>query len=208
MDASSKAPPRDQASRLLQAARQGENDARGQLLQLYSQYLLAVATTNLGRLLRRKVRPSDVLQETLLRVDRNFASFQHGSVREWEAWLRTLALNTIADLQRRFTRQKRDVRQEIPLDGIDSRAYLNRLSTLHAKSADRAAEDDEAVARAMVLVGQLRPSHQAVILWHFRDGLTVAEIALKLDRSDDAVRMLLNRALDALQKRLRNFDER
>jgi len=41
-----------------------------------------------------------------------------------------------------------------------------------------------------------------LIYWHNRDGLGWQEIAAKLDRSPDAVRMVWKRAIDRLKKLL------
>lgn len=192
---------------MLRAARHGLRDARGQLLDLYWRYLLTLAAEQIDGKLRPKIGLSDAAQETLVRADQNFEKFTDGSVREWEAWLRTLALNTIADLRRRFASKKRNIRRELPLDGVDSRTFLEKLSTLNAASAHQVFEGREAAERALAAVRLLRPSHQAVILWRFRDGLSNGEIAEKLERSEDAVRMLLHRALLDLQRRLGDSHE-
>lgn len=200
-------PQRSVAAALIVAAQEGSPAARGQLLDLYWRYLVALAGAQIDGQLRPKVAPSDAAQETLLRADQNFGKFTGGSVREWEAWLHTLALNTIADLRRRFRSRKRNIVRERSLDGVGSRPFLEGLSTLGLRPAADSVADREAAEHIFAAVRALRPSHQAIIVWSFRDGLGVAEIAVKLGRSEDATRMLLKRAVAALKKQLGNADE-
>jgi RNA polymerase sigma-70 factor (subfamily 1) len=208
MDArSANLPTHAMASPLLRAAKGGSQDARGQLLDLYWQFLVTVAAEQIDSKLGRKVGPSDVAQETVVRAGQHFEKFTDGSVREWEAWLRTLAQNTIADLRRRYRRKKRNIARERSINGLKSRVFLEKLSTLGKASPDQALADRETAAGILAVVHTLRESHQAILVWHFRDGLGLAEISAKLDRSEDAVRMLLNRAVSALRKKLGHADE-
>src|SRR5438445_13375943 len=61
---------------LLRAARAGDADARGRLLDGYRNYLTLLARLQLGRTLRGKADPADLVQETFLRAHRDFAQFR------------------------------------------------------------------------------------------------------------------------------------
>ena len=48
----------------------------------------------------------------------------------------------------------------------------------------------------------LNDDHQNVIIWHYLDDLPIKDVAKLLDRSEEATRVLLHRALNALRERL------
>ena len=73
---------------LIAQARAGSAEALGQLLVTYQRYLLLVAERELDPDLRAKGSASDLVQETFLEAQRDFARFQGSSRDELRAWLR------------------------------------------------------------------------------------------------------------------------
>src|SRR5437867_1969708 len=80
---------------LLRNARQGQADALGQLLKTYQNYLTILATTQLDSKLRRRMNPSDLVQETLLAAHRDFQKFRGCSEREFLGWLRQVLIHCL-----------------------------------------------------------------------------------------------------------------
>ena len=64
---------------MLDHVRYGDHASLGELLQLYRNYLSVLATTQLDRRLRRRLNPSDLVQETMLAAHRDFGKFRGGS---------------------------------------------------------------------------------------------------------------------------------
>jgi RNA polymerase sigma-70 factor (ECF subfamily) len=60
---------------LLEQARGGNENALGQLLELYRNYLRLVARSLTSEALRVKLEPSDLVQETFLKAHREFTQF-------------------------------------------------------------------------------------------------------------------------------------
>ena len=60
---------------LLSRARAGETDALGELCALYRNYLRMIVRTGLGPRLRERLELSDVVQEALVEVVRQFPQF-------------------------------------------------------------------------------------------------------------------------------------
>ena len=48
----------------------------------------------------------------------------------------------------------------------------------------------------------LKDDYQNVIIWHYLDDLPISEISQMLDRTEEATRVLLHRALNALRKEI------
>src|SRR6516162_7620228 len=114
--------PQD-AARLLAAARAGSPEGLGQALETCRRYLLLVAQRNLDPALQAKGGASDLVQETFLEAQRDFAQFQGTTEAELLAWLRQLLLNNVGNSARRYRdTAKRAVGREVALPGEGSSA--------------------------------------------------------------------------------------
>jgi RNA polymerase sigma-70 factor, ECF subfamily len=189
----------------LTRARQGDLQALGQLLQWYTNYLTILATSQLDRRIRRRVSPSDVVQEVLLAAHRDFDDFRGSSQGELLAWIRRILINTLhRSFESHVKAGKRDVRREVSIDTITQsldRSAIPLLSLLHDKTASpsaRLSAEEDAIALANEL-NQLRPQYRDVIIYRIVQGLSFEEIAEAMGRSTSAVRMLWLRALDAFK---------
>ncbi len=92
---------------LLSRARAGETEALGELCALYRNYLRMVVRTGLGPRLRERVELSDVVQEALVEVVRQFPQFTGQTEAALLGWLRRLVGQKLADLGRYHSRAKR-----------------------------------------------------------------------------------------------------
>ena len=188
---------------LLQAARTGSGEALGQLLAAYRSFLLAAATEELDTELKAKAGPSDLVQETFIDAQRNFASFESDNEVAFRTWLHTILMNNMADLRRRyFKAAKRQVHRERPLGTSDSKRLSIELAALDGNSPSRAAISSEETQRLNQALERLSPAYRQVILMRGRQRHTFAEIAEQIGRSSDAVRMLWQRAIARLQREL------
>jgi RNA polymerase sigma-70 factor (ECF subfamily) len=102
---------------LMAKARAGESDALGELCALYRNYLRMVVRTGLGPKLRERVELSDVVQEALVEVVRQFPQFTGQNEAALVGWLRRLVGQKLADLARYHGRAKRSSGgPAVPLD--------------------------------------------------------------------------------------------
>jgi DNA-directed RNA polymerase specialized sigma24 family protein len=82
---------------LLKLARNGDQEALGRLLEDYRDYLRLLARSRVGRDLRVRLDPSDLVQETLLEAQRDFRQFLGASDAELGVWLRRILVRNLAD---------------------------------------------------------------------------------------------------------------
>src|SRR3954447_22711095 len=102
---------------LMAKARAGETDALGELCALYRNYLRMIVRTGLGPKLRERVELSDVVQEALVEVVRQFPQFTGQNEAALVGWLRRLVGQKLADLGRYHSRAKRSAGgAAVPLD--------------------------------------------------------------------------------------------
>src|SRR3954452_9697995 len=92
---------------LIAKARAGEPEALGELCNLYRNYMRMVVRAGLGPKLRERVELSDVVQEALVEVVRQFPQFTGQSEAALVGWLRRLVGQKLAVLGRYHSRAKR-----------------------------------------------------------------------------------------------------
>ena len=104
-------------------------------------------------------------------------------------------MNDILNRYRFLRRQKRDVGKETPVDQAQVAAPDSYSPVAEAQRK----EDEQKLEEA---IEKLQPNHQLVIRLRHQEKLTFVDIGMKMDRSSDAVRMLWNRAIEELAKKL------
>lgn len=191
---------REELNLWLANARQGCDEAVGHLLAAAQRYLLLIANRTLPEVLRAKVSPSDLVQETSLEAFEDFASFEGERFEELLAWLRMILLNNITNSVRHFEcTQKRQLSREVPLDGPHGGDGF--LADPHPTPSKEliSLERELALERALARIpGEMK----AAIVLRNREHLSFAEIGLQLQRSSEAARKLWARAIERLQQEL------
>ncbi|HEY3968123.1 MAG TPA: sigma-70 family RNA polymerase sigma factor [Planctomycetaceae bacterium] len=193
--------PPDPGHLLLQA-RQGEDGARGALLEAYRAYLDILARMEIGRRLQTKLDASDVVQETFLEAHRNFGNFRGTAEPEFTAWLREILAARISNLVRHYMgTQARDVRREQGLElNLDqsSRMLDGGLCSLQGTPSQHAASREQGVLLAEALA-QLPEEYREVVVLRQLQELSFVEVAERMERSVDSVQKLWVRALARLR---------
>jgi RNA polymerase sigma-70 factor (ECF subfamily) len=196
------------ASELIRRCRAGEGEARAALFLRYRHYLRLLAEAQLGRHLRGKCDPSDLVQQTLLEAHRDFGGFQGQQENELLAWLRRILAHNLFNEARRFATRGRDATREVSLEGFQ--AGLEQSSQLLARGladdgptpSEAAARREDAVRLADVLA-RLPENYQRVLLLRLFEGLSAEEVAERMETTAGAVRMLQMRALAALRAEMK-----
>jgi RNA polymerase sigma-70 factor (ECF subfamily) len=198
-------PPCPPADELLRRARAGDDEARGRLLEAYRGYLTLLARVELGRQLRAKVDPSDLVQEAFLEAHRDFEQFRGQTEADLLAWLRRVLATGLADQVRRYRgTRRRDLRLERQLaaDLEHSSQALERALTAPDASPRGLAERREETLRVAGALERLPPDYRDVLLLRHFEELTFPEIARRLDKTLDAVKKVWLRGLARLRRTL------
>lgn len=175
----------------LKSARSGDRTALDGVLESVQARLRAVATAKLSRLLRGRMRTSDLLQSTYLDVVRSIDRFRGDDEQTFVVWVTRIMENNIRDKVRFYDRAKRkqpgadvvEAEEDAPAPGLSpSRRAIQVEDLLVVSHALNALSEDQ----------------RQVIELRMIEGLDYPEIARKLGRKEGAVRMLLSRARAAL----------
>jgi RNA polymerase sigma-70 factor (ECF subfamily) len=165
--------------------------------------LLAYIERQLGTALRRKVEVEDIFQEVSVEAVRALAGadFAH---RDPFSWLCQIAERRIIDAHRRFFgAEKRDAQREVALGtpGESSQhAALVDLLVASMTSPTQALSRKGREARLFAALASLAEEQREVLRLRYAEGLPTKEIAERLGKSDGAVRVMLTRSLDRLQR--------
>jgi len=195
-----------QVESLLQLARRNESQPLGELLQLYRNYLTILATAQLDARLRRRLSPSDIVQETMLAAHRDFGQFRGKSERELLAWLRQILINSLhRAYEVHLKARRRDIRCEISLDQVSqnldqSGVQFRDLLADRGPSPSASIRAGEQAVRLADQLARLRPAYRDVIVLRVLQGLSFDEVAARMDRKPGSVRMLWLRAIEKFRE--------
>jgi RNA polymerase sigma-70 factor (ECF subfamily) len=170
---------------LVRAAQGGDVDAFGRLYERYVDTIYGYVAFHLGM----ADEAEDVAGQVFLRALESLPRYRWTGV-PFRAWLFRIAHNLVVDFRRR--RARRPV--EPLIDGqADERRDGDPAGWLVEKSTREA---------LLVAIDQLTAPQRQVILLKFGLGMSNAEVAVIVERTEGAVKALQHAALRALQRRL------
>lgn len=200
---------------LMARARAGQADALGELCDLYRNYLRMVVRTGLGPRLRERVELSDVVQEALVEVVRQFPQFTGQNEAALVGWLRRLVGQKLADLGRYHSRAKRaGDGAAVPLDapydaggfapaaaGEGGARLLDVLALSQTSPSELASRRELIVLLADALTGL--PEDESEVLWRYHaENQSFETIGQHMGLSRKSVRALWARGLGHLKRTL------
>jgi RNA polymerase sigma-70 factor (ECF subfamily) len=187
----------------LGAARAGSSEALGNALEACRRYLLRIAQRELDPQLRSKGSASDLVQQTFLEAQRDFARFQGDSESELLAWLRQILLHNLANFSRSYrATDKRQLDREVALEGdTASGGPARQLAASSPSPSQEAMEHEQAEALERALA-QLPEEYRQVITLRHLEQRTFEEIGRLIGRSPSGARTLWLRAVERLNQEL------
>jgi RNA polymerase sigma-70 factor (ECF subfamily) len=190
----------DATKALIQSAVQGDGASVNLLLDRYLPGLRAFIRLRTGAVVRAKESTSDLAQSVCREVLEHLDRYQYQGEEGFKYWLYTTALRKIADRHKYYGAEKRDAAREVrPGEhsagpGIDQ--LVDCYRTVFTPSAHAMRRED--IERLEAAFDQLPEDQREVISLAHIVGLSRAEIAQRMGRSDGAVRTLLWRGLATL----------
>src|SRR5438445_9340872 len=139
-------------------------------LDAYRDYLRVLARLHLPTVLRGKIDPSDVVQETLLRAHQKLGQFQGQTKAELAAWLRRILLNHLAEGLRKVGKASQQGGiQELGKNLEQSSARLEAWVVAdHSSPSEKAVKGEEMVRLSSALEQLPESQRTALELKHLR----------------------------------------
>ena len=193
----------DLAEELFLAAAAGKSGALLELANLYRDALRQMAASAVQRRGLTAEDASSAIQQSMLRIGREADWFDCRSLEEFEGWLITILKNVVRDRLKYRNAERRNPDLEIPLDELDSQALWQRerngARTGNGGAATATDDWDERWEIVQRSLQKLPLHYQAVIRARFEQAESLDEIAARLESNRNAVRMLIQRAVNRLK---------
>jgi len=189
-------PPDTQS--LVRSAQQQDRGAIEQLLVRQLPGLEAFVRLRMGAALRQLATPPDLVQSVCREVLEDLSDFEYRGEAPFRHWLYTRAENKLKEKHRFHNREKRSSAREISIG--EASTVLSAYRSLCTPSRDLEVKEQlAAVERAF---DDLPEDYREAITLHKLCGLSHAEIAERMGRSEGAVRNLVYRGISRLALRL------
>jgi len=175
-----------------------------ELMQHYRPLLYEIARRHWDRRYQRRIDPSDALQLTWSSIAETSRQVGFQNRAHFAGFLtRTLAQHLV-NIRRSLYAKKRSVAREVDACETPSDPLVD-LASNDPTVLDKVIEKEFLTEVLQVLL-RLPRELQRLIRWRFRKGMTYPEIALKIDRTEDDVRHLVDKCVNDICRELRNID--
>jgi RNA polymerase sigma-70 factor (ECF subfamily) len=175
-------------------------------LEDYRDYLRLLARLQIDPRLRGRLDPSDVAQQTLLIAREKRDQFRGQTDAELAAWLRAIPASTLAQQMRRFRKHRPEQARLLEHALEQSSARLDAwLAQDESSPSQTAAKIEQLVELAAALAG-LPEDQRAAIELHYFHGLSVPDVARRMEKTLGSVTGLLYRGGKVLPHQLRVSD--
>lgn len=187
--------PNDETQSLIASVRDKRPGALERLFSEHRDYLKRVVDLRMDRQTRRRLDPSDIVQETLVEALRLVDDFVEDPVMPVHLWLRKLAVGRLVMAQRQHLGAgKRTMRREIDLPEHSSLSIAQQLVAGIA-SPSMASSRREIARIVRDAMSQLREIDREIILLQTFEGLNSTDAAQVLGIEPAAIRQRYGRAL-------------
>ena len=186
---------------LVALAKEGDQPAIDQLCRIYGERVRRIIRFRLDTKLRSKLDSVDLVQDVLILALGGLKDFTYSNEGDFLRWLSRIAGNKLQDVLKKFYADKRDIRKEISFKQEGSRAdgrFCGAFEPVDTTTPSVIMRKKEALDRLEKALDTLKPEYKEVIVLKKIEGLSHAEIAERLNKSTNAVLMLLFRAMAAL----------
>lgn len=195
--------PPDSTGKLIAAAKSGDLEALGSLLEKHRDRFRFIVRQKLDSVLKQRIDPSDVIQQTFLEARQDFHSFQGAAPEQFVAWLNKILENNVANtVQFHVRTRKRSVLRESPDADRNQWTGFDPLPGIQL-SPSQIATQRELNNLLQQTIKQLPAAEGEAIRLRYLQDLPLDEISTQLNRSKQAVAGLLKRGLQRLRAQMK-----
>ncbi|MBI4603525.1 MAG: sigma-70 family RNA polymerase sigma factor [Planctomycetes bacterium] len=170
---------------VIEKAQAGDRAAFDALVAAHRDRIERHVRESLGARLRGRCEVDDVLQETFLRAFQSLGRFEWRDEGSFLSWLKTIASHVVLEAASRDARDLSvPLERDVPDSCVEPEKELRRA---------------ERFDRLEAALEGLSPEHRQVIRLARLEKLPLKEVARRMDRTPNAVKQLLWRALQKLQ---------
>ncbi len=193
---------------ILTDAKQGDEQALTELYLASQKYLLLIANQELSPQMLQKFGASDVVQQSLVIATDKISDFRGTTKGQFFCWIREILNNECRQTGRRYHgTKKRDANREqsISPGSASGVQRSNGLCDQHLTPSTQAAADEQ-VELVQIALCRLSELDQQVIRLRNWEELSFEEIGQAIGKSMEASRKTWSRAVERLEKELRNLE--
>jgi RNA polymerase sigma-70 factor (ECF subfamily) len=186
---------------LVALAKDGDNLALGQLCKVYGERVRRIVRLRMGKELRPKLDSMDLVQDALVSALEGIGSFTYSNEGDFLRWLSKIAENALRDNLDKLYTDKRNIRKEVQPDSFrrtTGTGFFGTTGPIDATTPSVIMSRKEDLDKLEKAIDELKPEYRQVVILTKIEGLSYKEIGQKLDKSPDAVGMLLSRAMVVL----------
>ena len=175
-----------QQRELVEQARNGDQEALSEIFTEFRDRLRASIRSRLGAAARQMLDPEDVLQDAFVRAFHSLDRFEWRGEESLRRWLESIATHVALDAVRNQQRRRvLQIDRDVPLDATSPSHGMRR---------------QERFDRLRTSLETLSEDHRTVLMLSRIEGLSTAEVAARMERSESAVKNLLLRAARRLKR--------
>lgn len=186
---------------LIESAALGDRCAMDRLLLREYEPLLVFIRSRMPARLASRLSPEDLLQDSLVRAARGIQKFDTARPDGFRSWLHTIAQNVIHDARKQHAAARRDGRREVgasPALADESIIGLLDLLPITGRTPSQSVARRDAVVALRVALSSIPSDYGQAIRLRYLEGLSIAETAERMGRTNRAIQMLCNRGLKSL----------
>ena len=169
---------------LIQRARQGDQDAFAQLYENHFDKIYRYVVLKIGNM----AEAEDMTQQVFVKAYESISSYRWQGI-PFSAWLFRIAHNQMVDFVRKASKK-----QTIPFD--------ESLPVLSDSNPEHEVEVKMEMEKVVLASRKLTKAQHEVINLRFAGGLSIAEVAKTMRKSEGAIKALQHSAILALRKTL------
>ncbi len=175
-------------------------------LENYRQYLLLLARVHFDKKINKKLAPSDIVQQTLIKAHQAREQLRGKESAQVAGWLRKILVRTMCDAVRDLQRDRRNVNLERSMESAVGRSSvrLGNLIAADQRTPSQALVHEEQILRLAEAIESLPEAQRDAVILKHCEGFSLDEVGRRLGRTPAGVASLLGRGLKQLRDQMQN----